>query len=106
MNKTLKLLILNVIISVIYVLYLIILDLIFVFILDEETTFLNYMPFLIITMPFLGLFATYYNLKSWPSPRWCKIIIVVMSFILMSILSYLEIMWVAIHFHTMIGGEI
>ena len=105
MKKTLEIIKVNIVIALVYFFYLILLDLAFVLILEEQKTLLNDFVLLIVTMPFISGLITLISLKNWRSLG-DRLLVLSVVFIVMSSLAYLEMMWVAIHFHSMIGGHI
>lgn len=82
-----------------YLFLLCVLDLFFVFGADQVKGWYNNLGLLILTLPFVYSFYVYKFVKK-------SILLMAVAFVAGIILSYLEFMWVAIEFHTMIGGEI
>ena len=82
------------------------LDLLFVFWMDEEKSIINTLSFLIVLMPFIGLL---FILKEASIKNFSIVRLITTSVIFFSILAItglLEYLWVATHFHSMIGGSI
>jgi len=85
--------------------YLCLIDIIFVSIMAEKVTFLNKLPLLVILMPFIAVAGSSKIL--WAILKtFTKISVLSLIFLTMSGLAFLEILWVATHFHTMIGGTV
>lgn len=86
-------------IALAYLLALCTLDLYFVFGVNQVIGWYNNLVWLMFTLPFAFSFYTYKFIKK-------SIILIVVAFVVGVVLSYLEFMWVAIEFHTIIGGDI
>ena len=82
-----------------YLFLLCVLDLFFVFGADQVKGWYNTLSILVLTLPIVYSLYVYKFVKK-------SILLMVLAFIAGVVLSYLEFMWVAIEFHTMIGGEI
>ncbi len=82
-----------------YLLFLCTLDLYFVFVAGQERGWYNDLGLFVFTMPFA--FGYYSYMKTNRSLVWVAI-----SLLLGIVLAYIEFMWVAIEFHSLIGGEI
>lgn len=95
----------NTLLAVVFLIYLCALDLLFVFKMDEQKSVINDMGLLIVTMPFIGAAFTFKLTKNSESLK-AKIIACTISFIALVVVGFLEFLWVATHFHTMLGGKI
>lgn len=99
-----KIIWLNAIVIFIGLLFLCILDLLFVLVMKQEISLLNDIARLIIALPFIGTYLIYDKLQM--KSLAAKIGILCLNFLFLSICAFIEYLWVATHFHVMIGGSI
>jgi len=104
MNIFLKLIVINVSLASAYLVYLCVLDMLFVFVMEEKVSFLNNLPFLIIIMPFLSVYLSITQLAFVDNVK-IKLFVLSCVFLVMAVASFFELLWVATHFHSMIGGS-
>ena len=100
-----KLLLANGFLVVFFLFYLCVIDIVFVFIMEQQPSLLNKFIWLVFTMPFLGSCFSMHITKKWQPVR-KRISISLITFLILTLISYVELIWVAISFHTMIGGSI
>lgn len=105
MNLFIKLLVLNIGLSVAYLVYLCALDLLFVYVMKEKISLLNKLPLLVVTMPFVAAFISIIQSSQLESTI-TRGIVIIGIFLIMSGLAFIELLWVSTHFHTMIGGKV
>jgi len=86
-------------IALFYLLLLCVLDLFFVFGVDQVKGWYNNLGLLVFTLPLVFSIYVYKFVKK-------STLLIVLAFVAGIVLSYFEFMWVAVEFHTMIGGEI
>lgn len=86
-------------ISLIYLVFLCLLDLVFVVGMQQKVGWYNYLSLMIFTLPVLLVVCIYKRTTK-------SIFIMLITFILGSVVAYLEFMWIAIEFHTLIGGQV
>ncbi len=89
-----------------FLLYLCCLDLLFVFWMNEKKSIINTLSFLVVLMPFIGVF---FVLKLTSNEGFSTARLIVTSVIIFTVLAvtgFFEYLWVATHFHSMIGGSI
>ena len=72
---------------------------------DEQKSVINDMGLLIVAMPFIGAGFTFRLTKNSKSLK-ARIIASAILFIIMVVVGFLEFLWVATHFHIMLGGKI
>ncbi|MDH5444766.1 MAG: hypothetical protein OEY52_04365 [Gammaproteobacteria bacterium] len=105
MNYLFKILLINLGVASVYFAYLCILDTIFVLIMKEQISFLNKLPLLIVTMPFVATYFSYLQLVDVEQIKY-KIAGLIFLFLIMAAVAFLELLWVSTHFHHMLGGKI
>jgi len=96
---------LNCLLAMFFLVYLCALDIVFIFVMDEEVSVLNDLGFLIVLMPFLGLIFTVFLTSKWESLK-MRILAGAVAFFVLVVVGYMEYLWVATHFHSMMGGKI
>ena len=105
MAENRQVLLANVLLAVVFLIYLCILDLLFIFVMKEQKSVINDMGLFIVSMPFIGGMLTFKLTKNIERLR-VRMVVSTISFITLVIIGFLEFLWVATHFHTMLGGKI
>jgi len=105
MKLTIKLLIVNAAIAAIFLLYLCCLDLWFVAVRDQQQSAAIKLGYLIVLMPPLAAIVTFLCTRNKMS-LCASALISFVSFVTMIAVAFVEYLWVATRFHTMIGGTI
>lgn len=100
-----KVLLYNVLLAAAFLFYLCILDLVFIFVMKEQESIVNYLGLLIVVMPFAGAILTC-KVTTGSDSGAKRYIIIMASFAALAALGFIEYLWVAISFHTMLGGTI
>ncbi|UYM15949.1 hypothetical protein [Endozoicomonas euniceicola] len=95
----------NVFLALAFLIYLCVLDLLFVFIMNKQKSFINDMMLLIAAMPFIGTFLTFKMTNGFGTIK-ARISISLAFFLVLVVVGYIEILWVATHFHFFLGGNI
>ena len=95
----------NVLLAIAFLIYLCILDFLFVFIMDEQRSIINDLGLLIVVMPFIGAFFTFRMASDSRSIK-TRIFISILFFLALVVIGFIEYLWVATHFHTLLGGKI
>ena len=98
-NKLVKHMGMLALIALIYLMFLCSLDLVFVLLLEQKQGWYNSLVLLIFTLPFVMSFYVYKKVST-------SIAFLLATFICGLLISYVELMWVSIEFHTLIGGDI
>ena len=102
---TRTIIVVNVTLALVFLVYLCGLDIVFVFLMSEQKSIVNDMALLIWVMPFMGALFTLIALPKSFSALF-KILLVAASFLSLSIVGYFEFLWVATHFHSILGGRV
>ena len=100
-----KMLVINTSLAASYLILLILLDVIFVHVLNEKITVLNKLALFVFSMPFISLYLTY-KIADIEIDTLMKIFMYLIIFLGMNVIAFLELLWVATHFHSMIGGKV
>lgn len=103
MGITRNLLGLHLVLAAGFLVYLCFLDYIFVVHLDEQRSIVNELSLLIVLLPVFGCLLTYARFSVAGLSR-CFIACSI-SFVLLSITGAVQYLWVATHFHSMLGGS-
>lgn len=101
----LKLLMVNFLVSLAGMVYLCLVDIYFVFIMNEEISFVNKFPLLVFIMPFVSVYLVNRQIGETLLLSF-KVILLISTFIIMSMIALTELLWVSTHFHSMLGGKI
>lgn len=94
----------NFFVAILFLIYLCALDLLFVLEMNEQDSIVNELGFLIVLMPFIGCTLTCAIARRDSTGR--KILMCVFIFIVLTVVGFFEYLWVATHFHSLIGGTI
>jgi putative effector of murein hydrolase LrgA (UPF0299 family) len=86
--------------AVAFLVYLMVLDTIFVLLLKEGQTWLNILPLGVFFLPIVWSVIAYKGLEKY------KYVGAVAGLFLGYIVAHIELLWVATSFHTMLGGSI
>tara|TARA_R110002073_G_scaffold202162_1_gene361633 strand:+ start:897 stop:1217 length:321 start_codon:yes stop_codon:yes gene_type:complete len=86
--------------AVLSLVYLMILDLIFVLVLNEKQSWLNTLPLGVFLLPVVCFFIGFKAQEKY------KYLLAVIGAIFGLVVAYLQLLWVATSFHTMLGGSI
>ena len=95
----------NLLLAISFLIYLCILDFLFVYVMDEQSSFINDLGLLIVLMPFVGAIWTYRMISNKTSIK-MKIFITILLFWILVFVGFIEYLWVATHFHIFLGGKI
>ena len=105
MKLTKKIIVANAALILFFFIYLCSLDLVFVLVFNQEKSILNNFVLLIIAMPFISV-SLVLKLEGKDLPFKQLLITLIIFFVSLSVIAFLMFLWVATHFHTMIGGSI
>lgn len=95
----------NLLLPAAFLVYLCILDLLFVFIMHEQKSIINSMGLLVVTMPFIGALVTF-KVTQTDESLMKRVMVSVVSFSVLAVVGFVQYLWVATSFHTMLGGTI
>lgn len=105
MVVNLKVVLGNTLLAFAFLVYLCILDFLFIFRMDEQKSIINDLGLLIAVMPFVGAFLTFRMTKACESFK-ARIATSLAFFMALAVIGFIEYLWVATHFHTLLGGKI
>lgn len=95
----------NLLLAAGFLVYLCLLDYIFVVHFQEQLTVINYLSVLIVLLPVIGGIMTYRRLSSSMGGNRRLLLALAVAGV-MSCVALVEYLWVATHFHTMLGGTV
>jgi len=95
----------NLLLAILFLIYLCISDALFVFVVGEQVSSLNNLLFLIVAMPFIGAFLIFRMMNN-TTPLELKVFVGAISSLALSAIGYIEVLWVAAEFHNSLGGSI
>lgn len=93
----------NFFIAIGYLTYLCLLSVLFVFVMGEKRSFLDYFYLVLPTMPFLAVFLSSKLLSKISRSK--SFFVLLSIFLIMICVTYFEFFWVLAGFHPMIGGS-
>lgn len=100
-----KIILANVFLVIVFLIYLCVLDFLFVFKMNEQKSFINDMGLLIAAMPFIGAFLTFRMTNRCGTIK-ARVSMSFVFFLVLAVFAFIEYLWVATHFHALLGGKI